>query len=119
MITFRYSPPKRDARLVLAAAGVGAVRGAAELVLAASQPLVPVEHGDLKASGRVEQEGLHARIIYDATSKSDGYAYSIRQHERTDFHHPNGGQAHFLIVPMHQEAHAAAALMAAALRAAL
>ena len=118
MIQFRYTPPKLDARLVLNVAGVGAVRAVAEMILDASQPEVPVEEGDLKASGHIEQVGLHARIIYDAVSP-EGYPYGIRQHEDLALNHPNGGGPKFLERPMHEKAHVGGAIMAAALRAAL
>jgi len=115
-IQFRYTPPKVDARLRLAEAGAEAVDAAAHHILDASQPLVPVEHGDLKASGHVETVApLHARIVYDAVSP-EGYPYGIRQHEDMSLNHPNGGQAKFLEQPMHTDAQEVASLMAAALR---
>ncbi|WP_375490226.1 hypothetical protein [uncultured Jatrophihabitans sp.] len=118
-LSVRYTPPPVDARVLLAAAAAGAVKTGADLILDASQPLVPVDTGELKASGKVEMTGPHqARISYDATAP-DGYPYGVRQHEDLQLQHPNGGQAHFLSQPMDTEAHAVMAVLAAALRAAL
>jgi hypothetical protein len=115
MIRVRYVAPKTNAAALLTVAVPAATHAAAEHLLAASQPFVPVDKGDLKASGRVEQEGTAARVIYDATSP-DGYPYGIRQHEDMSLNHPHGGQAKFLEIPFHSEAHAIAVLIGSTLR---
>lgn len=120
-LRFKYTPPRVDARVELAAAGAVAVEAAAQTLLAASQPLVPVEQGILKASGRVEVDGLHAAVTYgrddDGTEKhAPSNQYVVPQHESLEFHHPNGGQAKFLEDPMHAEHDAIAAAMGAPLR---
>jgi hypothetical protein len=107
--------PEDHAAALLTVAVPAATHAAAEHLLAASQPLVPVDKGDLKASGRVEQEGTGARVIYDAVSP-EGYPYGIRQHEDMTLHHPHGGQAKFLEQPFHTEARAIAVLIASTLR---
>lgn len=117
-IRFEYQPPKVNAALLLAAAKPGIEHAAAEVILAASQPLVPVDKGDLKASGRVEDSGIGAAIVYDAASP-EGYPYGIKQHEDLTLHHPNGGQAKFLEAPMHSEAAVVAGVLAEGVRAAL
>lgn len=120
-IRFKYTPPKIDARVALAAAGAIGVRAGAETLLAASQGLVPVEDGVLKASGRVETEGLHAAVTYGRDDDgSEHHApsnqYVIPQHEDMEFNHPNGGEAKFLEKPMNTEHAAIAADLAAPIR---
>ncbi len=117
-LTVRYEPPKRDARLLLAAAKPAATHAGAEVLLAASQPLVPVDTGELLASGRVVDDGESAKVVYDAVAP-DGYPYGIRQHEDLTLNHPNGGQAKFLEAPMHSHGAEVLAAEAAILRAAL
>lgn len=135
-VRFKYTPPKIDARVALAAAGAVAVEAAAQALLDASQPLVPEETGALKASGRVEGEGLHRYVTYgrddDNTVEITGFSddgaaqgrethaptnqYVEIQHEDMEFHHPNGGGAKFLEKPMNSEHDAIAAAMALPLR---
>lgn len=110
-----YTPPKVSAIAVVHAAGEVAVRAGAHIILEASLPLVPVDQGDLKASGKVSSEGLGAAVSYDGISR-DGYDYGTRQHEDLTLHHPHGGEGKFLEKPMHTEAPAVHAEMAAVLR---
>lgn len=118
-VQFRYVPPKIDARVVVAAAASAAVEAGAELIYKASQPLVPVETGTLKESGKVQMTGPHqARVSYDAVSE-DGYPYGIRQHEDATLNHPNGGEDHFLSKPFATEGDAVLEAMAVSLRKAL
>jgi hypothetical protein len=117
-IRVTYTPPKINAAERLAVAAPLAAMAGAEVLLAASLPLVPVASEDLKKSGRVEAHGHGAAVIYDAVSP-DGYPYGIRQHEDLELHHPNGGQAKFLEQPMHSEHVAILAAEAAVIRAAL
>lgn len=114
-VQFSYTPPAVNAAIALTAAKPGIEHAAAELILTASEPLVPVDTGKLVGTGRVEQGADGASIIYDAVA-DDGYAYGVRQHEDLSLNHPNGGQAKFLEAPMHSEAPAVAALMAEAVR---
>lgn len=65
----------------------------ANTLLKASQPLVPVDKGLLKASGHVEVTGkgmaAQALVVYDAP-----YAFVV--HERLDVHHEPPTQARYL-----------------------
>lgn len=117
-VQWSYTPPAVNAALVMAAVKEVAEDAGAQHLLAASQPLVPVDSGDLKASGHVERDGLGAAVVYDVVA-TDGYPYGIRQHEDMALNHPNGGQAKFLEAPMHSEAEAIAAILAAEARKAL
>jgi hypothetical protein len=117
--TFRYVPPKIDARLLVAAAAEVAVEAAGNIILAASQPLVPEDTGEMKASGKVERDGPHkVRVAYERSSP-EGYNVAIRQHEDSTLHHPGGGESGFLSKPFATEGHAVLEAMAAAVRAAL
>lgn len=120
-LQFKYTPPKIDARVALAAAGAVGVEAAAQALLDASQPLVPVEEGILKASGRVVGEGLHRSVTYgrddDGTEHhAPSNQYVVIQHEDGELNHPNGGEDKFLEKPMHSEHDAIAAAMALPLR---
>jgi hypothetical protein len=101
-VSFTFRPGVVKLAEIHAAAEVG-VKAAADVLLAASQPLVPVDTGALKASGKVSIEGLEAAVSYEGISDEDGYDYGIRQHEDMELHHPNGGQAKFLEQPMNAE----------------
>lgn len=114
---FRFVPPKRDARLVVHAAVPAATRAGAEVLLEKSRPLVPVDTGALKASGKVTQEGDRAAVSYEGIAP-DGYDYGIRQHEDLALHHDQG-QAKFLESPLHSEHDAVRAAMLEALGKAL
>lgn len=118
-LVFRYKPPTVNAAVALAAAVPAATHAIAEAILADSQPLVPVESGALKASGKVTQEGSKATVSYDVVSDEDGYPYGIRQHEDLALHHPNGGQAHFLSQPMSSDPAGRVLIAATILREAL
>jgi hypothetical protein len=104
-VTFTFRPPALNAIAAVAAAAKLGERAGAEVLLEKSQPLVPVEYGDLKASGHVKQGDDGAAVIYDAESP-EGYPYGIRVHEDLSLNHPNGGQAKYLEQPLHTE-HAA------------
>lgn len=85
----------------LAVAVPVALHEGAERILDASQPLVPVEEGILKASGRVEQDGITTVVTYGRDDDGDGThapsnQYVIPVHENLEANHPNGGQAKFL-----------------------
>lgn len=120
-VQFTYQPPKVNAAAALAAAAPLAVHTAAELLLAASEPLAPVDTGMLKASGKVTSiggAGVHEAAVSYTAVAPNGYDYAVRQHEQLDYHHQQG-QAKYLERPMHSEAAAVGAAMAATLRQAL
>lgn len=71
------------------AAGDRALLRAGEQVRVRSAMLAPRRSGNLAASGSVEAAPGKVTVRY-------GAAYAAIQHERADFHHPNGGQANFL-----------------------
>ena len=73
----------------------------AESIMTDSRPLVPWETGVLKASGYVNPA--------TPTSVEFGYggaasAYALVQHEHTEFNHPRGGQAKYLLTAIQQHA---------------
>jgi hypothetical protein len=114
-IVFEFRPPAVDAGLIVHSLLKVAETAGAEALLAASQPLVPVDTGQLRDSGRVEHDGHGATVSYEREG-SDGYPVAIRQHEDETLNHPNGGQAHFLGDPMHTASGAIWAAMAASIR---
>lgn len=83
-------------------------RGNARAILAASQPLVPVDTGTLKRSGRVKRAAKGAaRLIYGGpgfknprTKRNVDYAGYV--HYRLDVKHPIG-QAQFVGQPLRTE----------------
>jgi hypothetical protein len=85
-----------------------AVQQEGEAVLAASQPLVPIETGALRASGTVSDAALDGAVASVAISYGGPGAgfertpsqYAIVVHEDTTMRHPRGGQAHFLSQPL-------------------
>lgn len=87
---------------VEAAVKAAAARGlnqAAEELLSLSKALVPVDSGDLRSSGSVDQASagdLESRVTYNTP-------YAVIQHERLDFHHPTvknpNAQAKYLEAP--------------------
>lgn len=72
---------------------------AAKYLLELSQPLVPVDTGRLKESGKVvEENSFTTYVTYEAFNPENGYEYAPIQHEALDFHH-NVGQAKYLEEP--------------------
>ena len=72
---------------------------AARYLLELSQPLVPVDTGRLKESGRVVEESSNTvYVTYEAFNPENGYEYAPIQHEVLDFHH-DVGQAKYLEQP--------------------
>lgn len=101
-----YVPPRVNAALAVHEVLGEAAKAAADVILDASQPGVPVEEGVLKASGRVVPDGISAVITYG--HDNDGGAdhapsnqYAIKQHEDMTLNHPNGGGAKWLEQAMH------------------
>lgn len=73
---------------------------AGKCLLDLSQPLVPVDTGRLKDSGRVISEDKDTvYVTYEAFNPENGYEYAPIQHEALDFHH-NIGQAKYLEEPL-------------------
>lgn len=138
-IAWKYTPPAKNALVVLAAATPLATEAGAKLVLAEAQAQIPVEYGIAKASGRIVMDGADAIVTfgrdddgdYEVTGfEDDGAAvgrekhapsneYIVPLHERIDDHHPNGGNSKFEERAMHQKAPEVAAAMATTVRKAL
>ena len=68
--TDRMTPTLRAVRTRLPAAIEALNRGNAGAILSASQPLVPVDTGDLKRSGRVEPASEGSTVIKSKTRRS-------------------------------------------------
>lgn len=66
-----------------------AVKAGGDHILDVSNEHVPLEHGTLRDSGKVTQDGPTATISY-------GTAYAVVEHERTDLKHDHGRTAKFL-----------------------
>ena len=69
----------------------------ADEVFPAADANVPVEHGDLKATGKVSGPAIDGETATVAMSWGDPNdktgIVAIVQHERLDLNHPNGGTA--------------------------
>ena len=62
---------------------------AAHHLLDLSQPLVPVDTGRLKSSGKVIQDGNNTvYVTYEAFNPENGYDYAPIVHENLGFNHP-------------------------------
>ena len=79
-----------------------ALAQAGEMIRARSVAIAPRRSGAMAASARVESAAGKVTVRY-------GTAYAAIQHERADFHHPNGGQAGYLRSIMENPATAQAA----------
>lgn len=76
---------------------------AAVFLLNRSLPLVPVDTGRLKSSGKVTITGDFSRTVsYYAENPDTGYDYAPIQHEATWFRHLPGTTAKFLETPYRQ-----------------
>lgn len=117
MLIVEFVPPRVNGAAVIAAAKEAAEIAAAEVLLAKSRPLVPVDTGAMQASGRVEHGPAGAAVVYER-SGADGYNVAARQHEDATLSHPKGGESHFLAKPMQSEQGALLAAMATVIRAA-
>lgn len=96
------------------------LRTEAEMILAASQALVPFDEGILSASGHVQgpkrsTEGLMVEVGYGGPAK----AYALVQHEDTTLKHAAGRTAKYLERPALARAAGFERSLTAALRAAL
>lgn len=75
----------------------------AEVILAQSQPLVPVKTGNLQSTGEAHlsrigaRTGATAQVSYGGRGQAD---YAVYIHEGLHLNHPNGGQAKYLQQPL-------------------
>lgn len=103
-VVVKYTPGNALAMIAeLAAVKVLAEDAAAEQLLRASLPLVPIDSGELYASGDVDRRDGFAAVVFHAVAE-DGYDYAIIQHEDMQLEHDHG-QAKYLEQPLHTEAH--------------
>lgn len=65
----------------------------------AAQRRAPVDEATLRGSGESEVKFAGTTIQGEVTFGGLATAYAEVQHEREDFEHPKGGQAHFLYGP--------------------
>jgi hypothetical protein len=100
VITFEYTPPVINAAVKLEAVKDASAHAGAETLLEASQPLVPVDLGTLKRSGKTTPDGPGVVAVSYSAISEDGFDYSIKQHEDYTLRHPNGGEAGYLGRPM-------------------
>lgn len=118
-VTVRYQRPTVSPVVKLAAVRAAAVHAGADILLAASQPFVPVDTGELKASGAVDMVGPEtARVSYQRTAP-DGFNVAIHIHEDATLNHPGGGTDHYLSKPARSEGDAIIAAEAVIVRAGL
>lgn len=75
------------------------VQLAIEHIYTASQPLVPVDTGRLKRSGKITKLEDGYRLQYRAENPKTGYNYAPIQHENMNFKH-KVGQAKYLESPI-------------------
>jgi hypothetical protein len=68
----------------------------ANRILEASQPLVPLDTGDLVRSGTVITGTDGSEVRY---GNFGAVPYALVQHEETSFNHPRGGEHHYLSKP--------------------
>ena len=108
--------PGRAAKRRMARAIAGAGRMSLNHLHGESQRRAPVDEGTLRGTSHVEFEadddGFEGRVVFPEV-------YAEVQHERTDFHHPIGGEAKFLENPLKENADRYLAAIAAAARRAL
>lgn len=75
------------------------IEKAMEIIYQSSQPLVPVDTGRLKRSGKITQIDNGYQLKYKAVNPKNGYDYAPIQHENTKFKH-KVGQAKYLEQPV-------------------
>lgn len=84
----------------------GAMAGckkAANYLLKESQPLVPVDTGRLKNSGKVVEISNGYSVVYSTENPTTGYNYAMIQHENLEYNH-EVGQAKYLEEPLRNNA---------------
>jgi hypothetical protein len=109
-MTVRWNGAKAKAAVV--EGGKEGIRDATELVFDATQLEVPTDTGALRASGRVDVDGLHGEVRY-GEGASSGYAAII--HEKLEIHHDRGS-AKYLENPTAASARRAFAAIATGIR---
>lgn len=72
-----------------------AMRDIGQDLLGKSVERAPVDEGDLRGSGFSEVDGLTTTVGFTAV-------YALRQHEETQYNHPQGGEAKYLENPMNE-----------------
>lgn len=75
------------------------VKKAIDMIYSTSQPLVPVDTGRLKRSGKITKLKDGYRLHYRAENPKTGYNYAPIQHENMHFKH-KVGQAKYLEKPV-------------------
>jgi hypothetical protein len=88
----------RNATVALAA---GLQQEAETIMTKSKRDYVPVDTGTLRASGHVKEPVITGtRVQVTMGYGGAASAYAIVQHENTQLHHPNGGQAKYLEQPV-------------------
>jgi hypothetical protein len=104
-IQFKYTPPKVDARPLMAAATKAAEHAGAVRLLELASTGVPVETGRLRDSGKVTDTADGAVVGYGFEDgegqNAPTAAYAIKQHEDPELDHPNGGGMKWLEIAQH------------------
>jgi hypothetical protein len=99
-VTFEGLPELQQALQRLAQqaqqALVLALDAEANRILEASQPLVPLDTGDLVRSGTVITNTEGSEVRY---GNFGAVPYALVQHEETSYNHPRGGEHHYLSKP--------------------
>lgn len=90
------------------------LRLAGEHVLQVSNGRVPLLEGTLERSGRVSDPEVDGESVVGAVSYDTPYA--VRQHEETDYHHPDGRQAKYLESAVNDTAGVQRAIIAQAIK---
>lgn len=75
------------AKAAVRSGGTDGIEAGAHLVFEASQRDVPQDTGELKQSGKVTVDGLHAEITYGENLPD---ARAVIVHEKLDLHHDDG-----------------------------
>lgn len=85
------------------AVGAG-LYGAANNVVTAAKRIVPVDTGTLKGSGYATFPNSRGNnVIVELGFGGAAKDYAVAQHERTDYRHPEGGEAKYLEKPMMEQ----------------
>lgn len=93
--------PSSSARIAFRAAARAAVTAVGEATLGEAQRLAPIKEGSLRASAELDVAETVGSVI---ATLSFNTVYAARQHEETEWHHPKGGQAHYLSEPFNRNA---------------
>jgi hypothetical protein len=71
-------------------------------VMVESQKIVPYDEGDLHDSGEVDRPQVSGGTVGVTLHYGGGNVdYALEQHQNAELHHPNGGQAYFLAIPLY------------------